>query len=64
MTILEAKLEVEYRPLKELDDRVKADVNDLLAVLLQEWSSGRGEIGGKDNGLYPGWKPEPIESVL
>ncbi|KAB5593373.1 Isoflavone reductase-like protein [Ceratobasidium theobromae] len=59
-----AKLEVEYRPLKELDDRVKADVNDLLAVLLQEWSSGRGEIGGKDNGLYPGWKPEPIESVL
>ncbi|KAB5591507.1 hypothetical protein CTheo_5064 [Ceratobasidium theobromae] len=59
-----AKLEVEYRPLKEIDDRVKADPNDILAVLLQEWSSGRGEIGAKDNGLYPGWKPEAIESVL
>jgi predicted HTH transcriptional regulator len=40
------KLEVEYRSTKELDDRVNADKNDFLAILLQEWASGRGEIGG------------------
>ncbi|CAE6436156.1 unnamed protein product [Rhizoctonia solani] len=58
------KLEVEYHPLKELDDRVSASGEDFLAILLQEWSSGRGDIGGKDNGLYPNWKPDTIESVL
>ena len=50
--------------MKELDDRVSASGEDFLAILLQEWSSGRGEIGGKDNELYPGWKPDPIESIL
>jgi hypothetical protein len=55
---------VEYRSTKELEDRINADKNDFLAILLQEWASGRGEIGGKDNGLYPGWKPDSIESIL
>ncbi|CUA78285.1 hypothetical protein RSOLAG22IIIB_13039 [Rhizoctonia solani] len=58
------KLNVENHPVKELDDRVSASGEDFLAVLLQEWSSGRGEIGGKDNGLYAGWKPDSIESIL
>ncbi|GAB1520367.1 hypothetical protein RhiTH_003442 [Rhizoctonia solani] len=59
-----AKLEVDYRSTKELDDRVNASAEDFLAILLQEWASGRGELGGKDNSLYPGWKPDTIESVL
>ncbi|KDN46569.1 hypothetical protein RSAG8_04222, partial [Rhizoctonia solani AG-8 WAC10335] len=58
------KLNVEYRPLKELDDRVNTSAEDFLAILLQEWASGRGEIGGKDNELYPGWKPDSLESIL
>ncbi|KDN46571.1 hypothetical protein RSAG8_04224, partial [Rhizoctonia solani AG-8 WAC10335] len=58
------KLNVEYHPLKELDDRVNASAEDFLAILLQEWASGRGEIGGKDNELYPGWKPDSLESIL
>ncbi|CAE6372143.1 unnamed protein product [Rhizoctonia solani] len=58
------KLEVDYRSTKELDDRVNANADDLFAVLLQDWASGRGEIGGRDNGLYPGWKPDTIESIL
>ncbi|CUA72934.1 hypothetical protein RSOLAG22IIIB_10406 [Rhizoctonia solani] len=58
------KLNVEKRALKELDDRVGTSGEDLLAVLLQEWSSGRGEIGDKDNGLYAGWQPDSIESIL
>ncbi|KAF8596575.1 NAD(P)-binding protein [Ceratobasidium sp. AG-I] len=59
-----AKLEVDSRPLKELDDRVNADSGDFLAALLQEWHSGRGELGAVDNKLYPGWKPDTIESIL
>ncbi|KAJ1301050.1 hypothetical protein OPQ81_003469 [Rhizoctonia solani] len=59
-----AKLEVEYHSVTELDDRVNANAQDFLAILLQEWSSGRGEIGGKDNELYPQWKPDSIESIL
>lgn len=55
---------MEYRPTKELDDRVEADSNDFFAVLLQEWSSGLGELKGLDNELYPDWKPEPIEVIL
>ncbi|KAF8717269.1 Saccharopine dehydrogenase NADP binding domain, partial [Rhizoctonia solani] len=59
-----AKLEVEYRPSEELDDRVDANAEDIFAVLLQDWASGRGEIGGRDNGLYVAWKPDTIESIL
>ncbi|CAE6470615.1 unnamed protein product [Rhizoctonia solani] len=59
-----AKLEVDYHSTKELDDRVNANAEDFLAILLQEWSSGRGELGAKDNGLYPDWKPDTIESIL
>ncbi|KAF8752207.1 Saccharopine dehydrogenase NADP binding domain [Rhizoctonia solani] len=58
------KLEVVYHPTTELDERLSADKNDILAIILREWASGRGEIGGKDNGLYPSWKPDTVESVL
>ena len=55
---------MEYRPLKDLDDRINAESGDTLAALLQEWYSGRAELGAVDNKLYPGWKPETIESIL
>ncbi|KAG8712187.1 hypothetical protein FRC08_014918 [Ceratobasidium sp. 394] len=59
------KLQVDYRPFKELEDRVKADKNDFLAVLLEEWHSGRGAFKGPlSNDLYPGWKPDSVESIL
>ena len=58
------KLQVDYRPLKEIEDRITANPDDFLAILIKGWASGRVEIGTKDNGLYPGWKPDPIESIL
>ncbi|QRV73104.1 NmrA-like family domain-containing protein 1 [Ceratobasidium sp. AG-Ba] len=58
------KLTVDYRPFKELEDRIKADKNDFLAAILDEWHSGRGELKPLSNDLYPGWKPETVESVL
>jgi hypothetical protein len=48
---LQDKLQVNHRPLKELEDRLNIDKNDFLATLVQEWSSGRGEIGGRNNSL-------------
>ncbi|CAE6470631.1 unnamed protein product [Rhizoctonia solani] len=58
------KLEVIYHPIIELDERLSADKNDVIAILVREMASGRGELGGKDNGLYPSWKPDTLESVL
>lgn len=58
------KLQVDYHPVQELDDRLNANQADFLATLIKEWATGRGEIGGQDNGLYPDWKPDTIESVL
>ncbi|KAF8597108.1 NAD-P-binding protein [Ceratobasidium sp. AG-I] len=60
-----AKLNVEYRPAEELNSRIEKDPNDFIAILLDEWVSGHGKFKGPlDNGLYPDWKPEAIESVL
>ncbi|KAH7343355.1 hypothetical protein B0J17DRAFT_713537 [Rhizoctonia solani] len=58
------QLEVEYRPLKELEDRFAADCNDTFAALMLEVASGRMNIGGKDNSMYPDWQPDTVESVL
>ncbi|KAG8759841.1 hypothetical protein FRC12_009682 [Ceratobasidium sp. 428] len=59
------KLQVEYRPVEELEYRIKANKNDFLAILLKEWSAGRGQLKAPlSNDLYPGWKPSSIESVL
>ncbi|GAB1519679.1 hypothetical protein RhiTH_002747 [Rhizoctonia solani] len=58
------KLQVEYRPLKEMGDRIAADPTDLLAFLVRGFEVGHGNIGGEGNGLYPDWKPESVESVL
>lgn len=58
------KLQVEYRPVKELDDRIAADANDFLAVLIKAWATGAVHFEEKDNKLYPDWKPDTVESIL
>ncbi|QRW16426.1 NmrA-like family domain-containing protein 1 [Rhizoctonia solani] len=57
------KLQV-HRSLKELDDRIGADPNDFLAILLRGFDAGHACVGGKDNVLYPNWKPDSVESIL
>ncbi|KAG8749506.1 hypothetical protein FRC12_013385 [Ceratobasidium sp. 428] len=65
ITVLQDKLQVEYRSVEEVENRIKADKNDFLAILIKEWSSGRGQLNAPlSNDLYPGWKPSPVESVL
>ncbi|KDN38855.1 hypothetical protein RSAG8_09261, partial [Rhizoctonia solani AG-8 WAC10335] len=60
------KLQVEYRPLKEIEDRIAADPNDFLAILLRGLEEGPsyGHFDRNDNALYPGWKPDTLESAL
>ncbi|CAE6511999.1 unnamed protein product [Rhizoctonia solani] len=58
------KLQVEYRPLKEVEDRISADPNDFIAILLQGFDAGHAHFDRNDNALYPGWKPDTVESVL
>ncbi|GAB1519680.1 hypothetical protein RhiTH_002748 [Rhizoctonia solani] len=58
------KLQVQHRSLKELDDRIGADPNDFLAILLRGFDAGHACVGGKDNVLYPNWKPDSVESIL
>ncbi|KAL5636550.1 hypothetical protein ACGC1H_000490 [Rhizoctonia solani] len=58
------KLQVEYRSLKEIEDRIAADPNDFLAILIQGFDAGYAHFDRNDNALYPGWKPDTVESVL
>ncbi|KAF8596576.1 NAD(P)-binding protein [Ceratobasidium sp. AG-I] len=57
-----AKLDVEYRPLKELEDRLEADANDLIAAILLQWAVGHKDLPFS-NGLYPDWKPELVAEL-
>ncbi|CAE7190940.1 unnamed protein product [Rhizoctonia solani] len=58
------RLEVERRPLKEMEDRFAADYNDVFAMVVLELASGRMNIDGKDNSMYPDWLPDTVESIL
>ncbi|KAJ1309094.1 hypothetical protein OPQ81_004772 [Rhizoctonia solani] len=58
------KLQVEYRPLKEVQDRITADPNDFLAILIQAFDARYANFSRNDNALYPGWKPDAVENVL
>lgn len=59
-----AKLQVEYRPLKEIEDRIDADPNDFLAILIQGFDAGNAHFVRNDNALYRDWNPDTVESVL
>ncbi|CAE6473299.1 unnamed protein product [Rhizoctonia solani] len=58
------KLQVEYRPLKEVEDRIAADPNDFFATLIHRFDAGYANFNRNDNALYPGWKPDTVESIL
>ncbi|CAE6536366.1 unnamed protein product [Rhizoctonia solani] len=60
-----AKLQVTYKPIQELHDRVAANPGDVLAAVMRETASGRSRAPEPlSNDLYPGWNPKPITSVL
>ncbi|KAH7343354.1 hypothetical protein B0J17DRAFT_713536 [Rhizoctonia solani] len=58
------KLQVEYHPLKEVEDRIAADPNDFLAILLHGFDAGYANFNRNDNALHPDWKPDTVEGVL
>ncbi|CAE6522470.1 unnamed protein product [Rhizoctonia solani] len=58
------KLQVEYRPLKEVEDRIATDPKDFFAILIQGLDAGYVHFNRNDNALYPGWEPDSVESVL
>ncbi|QRV93615.1 NmrA-like family domain-containing protein 1 [Ceratobasidium sp. AG-Ba] len=59
-----AKLEVEFRPVKELEERIEADPTDYLASVLAGWDTGEYHLQPIHNDLYPDWKPDSVESLL
>ncbi|KAJ1309095.1 hypothetical protein OPQ81_004773 [Rhizoctonia solani] len=58
------KLQVEHRPLKEIEERLVANPKDFLGILIQGLDAGYVHFDRNDNALYPGWKPETVESIL
>ncbi|KAH7338085.1 NAD-P-binding protein [Rhizoctonia solani] len=59
------KLQVTYRPIQELHDRLTANPGDVLSAVMRETASGRSRVPEPlSNDLYPGWNPKPIASVL
>ncbi|CAE6484243.1 unnamed protein product [Rhizoctonia solani] len=58
------KLQVEHRPIKEIEDRLAANPKDFLATLIQALDAGYIHLDRNDNVLYPGWKPDTVEDIL
>ncbi|KEP48729.1 isoflavone reductase-like protein [Rhizoctonia solani 123E] len=58
------KLQVEHRPLKEIEDRLAANPKDFMAILTHALDAGYIHFDRNDNALYPGWKPDTVESIL
>ncbi|KAN0124398.1 NAD-P-binding protein [Russula decolorans] len=53
------KLQVTYIPLSELDARLAADPEDVVAFLHKLWATV-GPFPRTDNHLYPGWNPSSV----
>ncbi|CAE7226643.1 unnamed protein product [Rhizoctonia solani] len=58
------KLQVERRPLKEIQDRIGANPKDFFAILINALDAGYIHFDRNDNALYPGWRPDTVESIL
>ncbi|KAG9096511.1 hypothetical protein FRC06_008589 [Ceratobasidium sp. 370] len=59
------KLQIIYRPVQELHDRLAADPGDVLGTVLRESALGRSRVPEPlSNDLFPGWDPKPVSSVL
>ncbi|KAH7325316.1 hypothetical protein B0J17DRAFT_723085 [Rhizoctonia solani] len=58
------KLDVSYKPISELDDRILRDPSDHEAAIGREMFSGRAAEGGTANSLFPGWNPKSLEDAI
>lgn len=58
------KLQVEYRPIKELDERLAANPGDLFALISKLWALGLAHFTETGNKFVPDWKPATLEDVL
>ncbi|KAI0259734.1 NAD-P-binding protein [Gloeopeniophorella convolvens] len=57
------KLDVAYVPLSELEKRLAANSQDIVAFLHKVWAT-YGPFGNPDNDLYPGWNPSSVIESL
>ncbi|CAE6473919.1 unnamed protein product [Rhizoctonia solani] len=60
----QVKLEVSYKPISELDDRVSRDPSDHEAATGREMFSGRAVEGPTSNSLFPDWNPKSLEEAI
>ncbi|CEL56001.1 Isoflavone reductase homolog A622 OS=Nicotiana tabacum PE=2 SV=1 [Rhizoctonia solani AG-1 IB] len=60
----QVKLDVSYRSISELNDRVSRDPSDHEAAIAREMFSGRAAEGPTSNSLFPGWKPKSLEEAI
>ncbi|KAG8748979.1 hypothetical protein FRC11_011689, partial [Ceratobasidium sp. 423] len=58
------KLDVSYKPISELDDRVSRNPSDHEAATGREMFSGRAAEGPISNSLFPGWNPKTLEEAI
>ncbi|KEP47330.1 putative phenylcoumaran benzylic ether reductase-like protein [Rhizoctonia solani 123E] len=58
------KLDVAYKSISELDERVSQDPSDHGAAIGREMFSGRAAEGPTSNSLFPGWKPKSLEEAI
>ncbi|KAG8696798.1 hypothetical protein FRC09_008252 [Ceratobasidium sp. 395] len=58
------KLEVTYKPISELDNRIAQDPSDHEAAIAREMFSGRAAQGPIANSLFPDWNPKSIRDVI
>jgi len=57
------KLEVEYRSIESLRQKVAENPYDFDADLHLNWATD-GLVGEPDNGLYPGWNPTKVVDIV
>jgi|SRR5712671_3395919 len=57
------KLEVTYRSLESLRQKVAENPYDFDADLHLNWATD-GLVGVPDNGLYPGWNPTKVVDIV
>jgi hypothetical protein len=58
------KLEVTYKPISELDERIAKDPGAHEAAIAREMFSGRAAEGPIANTLFPTWNPKSLRDAL
>ncbi|CAE6466029.1 unnamed protein product [Rhizoctonia solani] len=60
----QVKLDVFYKLVSELDDRISRNQSDHEAAIGREMFSGRAAEGPTSNSLFPDWKPKSLEEAI